>query len=396
MKLSELFGLESPVRALRRALGSGQLAGTYLFVGPPHIGKTTLALAFAQAAACLTPVQDPVDACGQCESCRRVRTGSQPEIVLISPAGDQTQIWQFWDRENRPDGILQHTLAFTPTIGRRRVYILERADTLNEAAANSLLKVLEEPPPYALFILLAPHASRLMPTILSRAQIVRLTPVPIPELASYLQIQCGLSPEQARIYAAYSEGRTGAALSLARNPNASVDIQHVLDCAESISDSTPLRSMQISETIRKLANSLKALGHEEATGNGAERGDAEHSGGVKSDSNASVEETADSAPKERVSRRSLGAVLDLLMAFYRDLLSLSLSGQDAQIVHEDRRQRLSSIARAYPVERWIVSLEMLMKARRMIDQNVSIPLLTDWLATGLLIGSDLATLRGRK
>jgi DNA polymerase-3 subunit delta' len=394
MTLSELFGLGSPVRALRKALASDQLAGTYLFVGPPGVGKTSLALAFAQAAACLTPLKEPFDACEKCESCRRAQSGAQPEIVLISPAGDQTQIWQFWDRENRPEGILQHTLAFTPTIGRRRVYILERADTLNEAAANSLLKVLEEPPPYALFILLTPHASRLLPTILSRSQIVRLTPSPLDRLAAYLQRQCGLSPEQARTYAAYSEGRTGIALSLARNPNASAEIHRVLDFAESISESPPLRSLQISETIRKLANSLKALGQEESSPGGLVRGDAARSSGVKSESNT-VDETTDSAPKERVTRRSLGAVLDLLTAFYRDLLTLRLSGADAAIVHEDRRERLLSIARGYPAERWIVSLEMLLQARRMIDQNISIPLLTDWLATGLVIGSDLPTGRER-
>src|SRR5947208_292241 len=119
---------------------------------------------------------------------------------------------------------LQHTLPFAPVVGRRRVYIVERADTLTEAAANSLLKVLEEPPHYAFFILLTPHPARLLPTILSRSQIVRLSPAPVPDLTGYLRETLHLGEEEARSFAAYAEGRTGAALRLARNPAARAEI----------------------------------------------------------------------------------------------------------------------------------------------------------------------------
>src|SRR5438105_8123451 len=186
MPFQYLFGHEPAIRALQKALATNELAGAYLFTGPQGVGKTTLALAFAEAAACLNPRNEPFDACGECDSCRRAKQGTQPEISLIPPAGDQTQIWQFWDRDGRPPGILQHSLNFAPSIGRKRVYIIERAETLNIAAANSLLKVLEEPPPYAVFVLLAPHAARLLPTVLSRCQLIRLTPAPVSGLAEYL------------------------------------------------------------------------------------------------------------------------------------------------------------------------------------------------------------------
>src|SRR5687768_11675164 len=192
MGFRDVFGHESAVRSLQKALASDQLPGTYLLTGPQGIGKTTLALAFAEAAACLAPIEEPFDSCGECDSCRRARAGDHPEIALIPPVGDQTQIWQFWDRDGRPPGILQHSLHFAPVIGRRRVYIIERADTLNEAAANSLLKVLEEPPPYAVFVLLATHAGRLLPTVLSRSQLVRLLPASINELAHFLEEATGL------------------------------------------------------------------------------------------------------------------------------------------------------------------------------------------------------------
>src|SRR5437660_12920471 len=88
--LSSVFGHDPAVQALRRVLTADELAGTYLFAGPPGVGKTALALAFGMAAACLDPTSDPFDACGKCDSCVRAGAAAHPEIVLISAAGDQT------------------------------------------------------------------------------------------------------------------------------------------------------------------------------------------------------------------------------------------------------------------------------------------------------------------
>jgi DNA polymerase-3 subunit delta' len=369
MPFSSLFGLDQPIKSLRNALAHDQIAGTYLFTGPQGVGKTAFALAFAQAAACTSPRRDPFDACGECESCRRLETGTHPEVHLIAPAGEQTQIWQFWDRDNRPPGIMQHTLTYSPTIGRRRVYILERADTLNESAANSLLKVLEEPPPYALFILLSPHAARMLPTILSRAQLVRLTPAPVAELAAYLERTLGIEPERARTLAAYAEGRTGTALRLARNPAVEAEIAKLVELAEWIADGSSIRALKAGESIRKFASGMKALA-DTTSDNG--KGEATEDG--------------ESGPKERVGRRQLGIALDMLATVYRDLAALSLGGPSAPIVHAERRESLARIARARAPERWVAGIETLLLARRRVDQNASVALLTDWLAMQLTTG----------
>lgn len=383
MPFASVFGHNHAVCALQKALAEDALVGAYLLVGPPGVGKTTLALAFAEAATCLHPRSDPFDACGRCDSCRRARANAHPEIVLIPPAGEQTQIWQFWDRDGRPPGILQHTLPFAPTIGRRRVYILERAETLNVAAANSLLKVLEEPPPYALFLLLAPHPDRLLPTILSRVQLVRLLPAPVNELAAYLAESAGLSPERARTLSVYAEGRTGTALGLARNAAAEEEIARLLELAEIIPDSPPLRALKIAEAIRKMASGLKGLINAEQTGAelGQEAGNGPQAG-------TSDEERSAPTSKECVGRRQLAIVIELLTAFYRDLLALCLSGEEATIVHSDQRARLAALAARRPPQSWMACLEALLLARRRLDQNASIPLLTDWLATRLVLSAE--------
>jgi len=366
MGFRDVFGHESAVRALQKALAANQLPGTYLFTGPQGIGKTTLALAFAEAAACLAPPTESLDSCGQCDSCRRARAGEHPEIALISPAGDQTQIWQFWDRDGRPAGILQHSLHFAPVIGRRRVYIIERADTLNEAAANSLLKALEEPPPYAVFVLLATHAGRLLPTVLSRSQLLRLLPAPIDELAQYLCARAGVAPERARAIAAYAEGRPGTALALARGKGVEAEINAILDLAEQIASATPLSALAHSERIRKQAATVKSLLNLDEAGT----------------ADASAE--TDSAPKERAGRRQLGILLDLVTAYYRDLLAASLGGPESAILHIDRAARIHEIAAQQPAGSWTRRLERLMLARRQIDQNANQRLVTDVLAIHLI------------
>lgn len=368
--LSSLFGQKAAIGALRKALDSNCLPGAYLFVGALGVGKGALAQAFAQAVACLEPRRNPFDSCGVCDSCRRAEAGTQPEIVTILPAGEQTQIWQFWERDNRPaSGALSRTLSYAPSIGRRRVYIIARAETLTEAAANSLLKVLEEPPSYVQFVLLAPNSASLLPTIVSRCQMIRLSPVPVEELSNYLHDSLGVEAERAGMLAAYAEGRVGQAVRMARTPLVGEEIGRILDLAESIPEAPRVRALRLAEQMRKLATQTKALVGEEATASvdGSEEG-----------------ETAGSA-KEKTSRRQLAAVFDLLLTFYRDLLTLSVSGPETKrLVNRERVTKLYRLACTSEPERWVQCLDALLLARRRLDANANIALVTEVLAMSLV------------
>lgn len=374
MAFSDLFGLDAPVQALRRALQGDALAGAYLLVGPHGVGKTALARAFARAAACPRPVASPFEACGACESCRRAEAGEHPEIVLVPPAGEQTQIWQFWDRDGKPAGVLQRSLPFAPSIGRRRVYIVERAETLTEPAANSLLKVLEEPPAYVVFVLLAPQAAQLLGTIVSRCQVVRLTSSPADPLARWLREARAVPQADAAVCAAYAEGRTGTALRLATDPRAAAEFEEIAAFAESLPGALPLSAPRTAERIRRLAGSVKALGADDP-------GYPSDNGGR--DASLATDEAP--AARERVGRRQLAVVIELLALFYRDLLALRLDPPGARIVRDDRRGRLAGLAAAGSPERWTGCLQALMAARRRLDMNASVALLTDWLAVRLLV-----------
>ncbi|MCS6776996.1 MAG: hypothetical protein RMJ43_11365 [Chloroherpetonaceae bacterium] len=365
MTLQQIFGQEAAIGAIRRALAHDCLAGAYLFVGAPGTGKGALADALASAATCTAPVH-PFDACGQCGSCRRLRAGTHPEVVRVSPAGEQTQIWQFWTRDNRDTpGVLSTTLCYAPVIGRRRVYILEQADTLTEAAANSLLKVLEEPPPYALFLLRAPHTSHVLPTIVSRCQIVRVHPVPTDRLTDYLAQRFHMPADRAEAIAAYAEGKVGQAVRMAENPAIAAEIARVLDLAEGIPRAPRVRALRLAEQLRQCAAQLRALPGGQADPISGDEGDT--------------------APaKEKASRRTLLGCIDLLVIFYRDLLALSVSGASACVVNRDRVDRLARIAASAGPERWMYCLDALLMARRRLEANANVAMVTEALMMALV------------
>ncbi len=357
-----IIGHDAARRVLWGALERSAPAGSYLLKGPTGVGKTTVAQAYAQAAACLQPVQQPFGACETCLSCRMAMRGEHPEIVTIAPAGDQTQIWQFWDRQGKPPGALEHTLQFSPSVGARRVYIIERADTLTDAASNSLLKVLEEPPSYAVFLLLTPNADRLLPTILSRCQAINMLPMPPSELSGRLMQRYGLSSDRARLVAEVAEGRVGDACRIAADDAALDRITEAFSLALRLGSSAPLRALRLSEEIRALAARL----------------DAPTS---KSDPSADDDERAQGG-RGRIDRRRAATAIDLLIYAYRELTAIALGAGRSVAWSDTPGDALATVERI-GAKRCLAALDVLISARRRLDQNVSPNLLTDWIATSI-------------
>ena len=198
----EVVGQDAAIRLFKRALESGKLAHSYLLVGPEGTGKKTCALLFVNYLFCS---QSPP--CYECSHCQKLSRGVHPDLLVLEPQGETIKISQVREAEG--------FMRFRPLEAPAKVILILEAERLTPEAANALLKSLEEPPPYVHFILTALSGDVLLPTIVSRSQVVRFRALPREAVATLLVKRFGKEPEEARILALLSEGSPGRALSLA-------------------------------------------------------------------------------------------------------------------------------------------------------------------------------------
>ncbi len=206
-----------PIRILKTLLTKGTIPHALLFTGIDGIGKRMAALAFAMARNCmgvrpektgpaeLEPITEP---CGSCRSCRKIESGSHPDVIQVSPESKIIRIAQIRS--------LCDTLAMKPFEAITRVILLTDAHALNLEAGNALLKLLEEPPNHTVFVLTAPQNSDLLPTIVSRCQLVRFRPVSNGTIVKMLAESRKIPLGEAEIIARMAAGSYSKAIRLHR------------------------------------------------------------------------------------------------------------------------------------------------------------------------------------
>jgi len=299
-----IIGHEWAVEFLRRSIAGNRIAHAYLIGGPEGVGKALLALRLAQALNCEQGTPDP---CLRCRSCQRIERGNHPDVRI---AGMATQAAgakadeAARQKEVKIDTVRewQRDMMLKPYEGRRRVFILHDAEKLSEAASNAMLKTLEEPPPYATLILVAHTAGSLLPTVVSRCQLLRLRPLPRAQVAAALRQQCNLAAEDAELLAAWSGGRIGWALRMVADPSQLAARQ------EQFNELLTLTDQPLAARLRWAEECAKAY---------------------RAGEQAAVFE-----------------MLDLWQSWWRDVL-LTAAGCPQAVVHIDRRDDLAAAATQY-------------------------------------------------
>jgi DNA polymerase III subunit delta' len=333
---------------LKRMLESGRLPGALLFAGEEGVGKKLFALEIARALNCRTPRNN--EACGECSACRRIAKINYPER-------DDADEWNQIIWTDHPDvGLvvaprrvlrveqmrqIEKEANFRPFEGKARVFLIDEADKLNDASANALLKVLEEPPRTSYLILITARPAMLLPTIRSRCQMIRFAPLTPDEIESHITIHEGIDKKTARIRARAAGGSMGRALS---------------------GDLVTFTSQR--KAMLKVLNAL-----------------------VLSDNRAellrSAEQLNEAQYKDEFEER-----LDVLETLIRDAWMLSLGVKPSQLVNEDLLTELQPISNKLDPGRagnWILQIEDL---REQLIVNINRKVTTD--ALFLTMAGDVA------
>ncbi len=206
----DMLGRKREIAHLEKAIQSRKVSHAYIFSGEKGTGKLTLADAFAMALQCENEEERP---CGKCHSCHQADSGNHPDIIHI--------------RHEKPNSIgvedvreqLVGDIQIRPYNGKYKIYIIPEAEKLTVQAQNAILKTIEEPPEYAVILLLTTNEQVFLDTIRSRCVLLQLRPVPDEQVKSYLMKHIQIPDYEADICAAFAQGNIGKAERLATSEN---------------------------------------------------------------------------------------------------------------------------------------------------------------------------------
>lgn len=201
-----LLGHDWAVDMLRRHIATGEARHAYLFAGPAGLGRRSLALAFARALNCTNPPA-PGESCGQCRDCKQITAMAHPDLAVIQAENEGGTLKVEHVRE------VKRTISLKPYQSKYRVALFLRFQEANPNASNALLKTLEEAPAHAILLLTADNPEALLPTIVSRCEVLRLRPLPLEQVEKEL-VRRGAESGQASLIAHVSGGRPGYAFRL--------------------------------------------------------------------------------------------------------------------------------------------------------------------------------------
>lgn len=213
MRFPGFYGNDGLKQRLSATTAKGGLSHCYILEGPQGSGKKTLAKLLAAAMECEGPGDAP---CGACPACHKIFGGGHPDVITVD--SDKATVPISVIRDMQADAYIR------PNEGRRKVYLIPRAQDMQTPAQNALLKLLEEPPAYCSFLLMTDNMEKLLPTVRSRAVVLTLYPLSQSELKQRLtQLSPDASADAIASAMEKSEGYLGAALDLLKEPESALD-----------------------------------------------------------------------------------------------------------------------------------------------------------------------------
>ena len=226
----DVLGHEQTIAHMKSAIEANKVSHAYLLAGEKGSGKKMLAGIFARTLQCEAHGSEP---CGKCHSCIQAESGNQPDIIYVTH--EKPGSISVDDIRGQVNGDIQ----IKPYSSPYKIYIIDEAEKLTQQAQNALLKTIEEPPAYAIIMLLTANEGMLLPTIKSRCVTLTMKPVPLPLIRQYLMEELQIPDYRADICAAFSQGNVGKAKRLALSDSFGEMLEHALHMVKYISEMEP-------------------------------------------------------------------------------------------------------------------------------------------------------------
>lgn len=346
-----IFGQPRVREFLRASIASGRVSHAYLFTGPAGSNKTAAAYAFAQAILCKD------HGCRTCDDCRRIERRKHPDVHFYTPEGAQGYLIE-QIRE------IVSGVSLAPIRAKGKVYILDRVDLLGVSAANAFLKTLEEPVEGVTFILLGRTREAVLPTIVSRCQVVPFRHIPVREAAGILSQKTGVTPEQARIAIEACNGSITRAMTFAKSAERAEFRTRIMEVLSNL----PLSDERdVLEYAAELIERAKAP-----------------LDNVRTQQSEELVESADFLTKTALkqielrhkralsmaTRESLNQTTSIIRSWLRDVLMIA-SGTPDLIVNIDQREVLQRVAQKVTPASIMSALREAYKTDETLSYNVS-------------------------
>ena len=327
---SNMIGQTAVKAHLKKSLQTSKVSHAYIFYGEKGSGKKSLADLFARALQCESGSDEP---CNQCTSCKQALNRNQPDIIYVQH--EKPTIISV-DEIRRQ---VNNSIAIKPYSSNRKIYIIDEAEKMNVQAQNAILKTLEEPPSYAIIILLTTNLEGMLQTIRSRCVTLTMQPVSDKEIQRYLMREVQVPDYKAGVCAAFARGNVGRAMELA----VSAEFEEMKDEA--------LQLMQ--QLQEKSLSDLAAFAK------------------TKADKDSNTE-----------------AFLELLQMWYRDVLLYKATGNTGQLIFGEESSHIKKMAVKCTYEGLNRMLNSIEEARTRLAGNVNAELTLEWL---LLVAQEVVS-----
>lgn len=309
----DIIGHDRVKDHLQKAIEYHKVSHAYILAGEEGMGRKTLAKAFAMTLLCERSDKEP---CMQCHACRQILSGNHPDVI--------------WVTHEKPASIgvddirtqINDTIYIKPYSSSYKIYMVDEAEKMTVQAQNALLKTIEEPPSYAVIILMTTNQEVFLPTILSRCIQLNLRPLKNHVVSDYLTETMGVPEEKANIYAAFARGNLGKAIHLASSEDFSLLFRQVLTLLKNI------KEMDISMLL-------------------------------------------DSIKKLQEDHQDLYECLDFMQLWYRDILMFKVTKDINMLVFKEEYSVVSKLCQKSSYEGLETILNAIEKAKTRLDANVN-------------------------